>query len=68
MPFPLPLKIRRHAKSYAIEDAGGRVIAYFYFDDGDELRRTITRRLTKAEAKEAAQIAARALTDAAGAR
>jgi hypothetical protein len=66
MPLPLPLKIRRRAESYAIEDAGGRVIAYFYFEDALELRRTITKRLTEAEAREAAQIAARALTEASG--
>lgn len=64
MSYPLPLKIRRSAESFAVEDASGRALSYVYFDDGGSLPRSL-RRPTDAEAREIAQIIARALTDAA---
>ena len=62
LPISLPLKIRSVAEAFAIEDAAGRVLSYTYFDD-DPSSRTQTRRFSKDEAREIAQVIARLLTD-----
>jgi len=62
LPITLPLKIRRLTESFAIEDAAGRAVSYIYFDD-ESSRRTQTRRFSKDEAREIAQMIARLLTD-----
>ncbi len=62
LPIALPLKIRRSAESFAIDDAAGRTVSYVYFED-EESRRQQTRRFTEVEAREIAQMIARLLTD-----
>jgi hypothetical protein len=60
MPIPPPFRLRRNPESIAIEAGDGRVIAYVYFEDEDS-RRQLTRRLSSAEATDAAKIMAAAL-------
>ncbi len=62
LPITLPLKIRLAAEAYAVDDAAGRALSYTYFDD-EPSRRTQTRRFSKDEAREIAQMIARLLTD-----
>jgi hypothetical protein len=58
-----PLRIRRGAESYVVEDACGVALAYFYFED-EPTRRRLVKRLTSDEAKTVVQTIARALTEA----
>lgn len=60
----LPLRIRRHAESVAVEDAVGRTVSYVYFAE-DPQRQSVARRVGREEAIRIAQITARALTEAA---
>jgi len=62
LPITLPLKIRSSTESFAIEDAAGRNVSYVYYED-EFSRRTQTRRFSKDEAREIAQMIARLLTD-----
>lgn len=57
-----PLKIKRGAESYRIEDPHGRCI-HFYYED-NELRRTMMHRWTQQEAEDLAVFIARMLTSA----
>jgi hypothetical protein len=60
-PFALPLRIRKAAESFVVEDAGGVALAYVYFEE-DPGRRGLVNRLSGAGAKAVAQTIARALT------
>jgi hypothetical protein len=60
MPIVPPIRLRQLGESLAIEDGAGTAIAYVYFED-DQTRRTLTKRLTKIEAQEAAKIMAAAI-------
>ncbi|MGJ0454186.1 MAG: hypothetical protein ACR65T_13305 [Methylocystis sp.] len=62
-PFALPLRIRKAAEAFVVEDAGGVALAYVYFED-DPSRRGLVNRLPGREAKAVAQTIARALTAA----
>ena len=62
---PRPPKIERpwqvveHPESFEVTDKNGLRLAYVYFDDTDELRRSIMRRLVKEQAERLAQEIAR---------
>ena len=60
-PYALPLRIGKHDKSFIVEDAHGKALAYVYFED-EPTRRALVNRLTSADAKAVAQTIARALT------
>jgi K+/H+ antiporter YhaU regulatory subunit KhtT len=55
-----PIRLRQLAEAFVIEDGDGTVVAYIYFED-DQNRRSQMKRLTKADAEEAAKIMAAAL-------
>ena len=57
----MPLRIRKHDKSFAVEDANGVTLAFVYFED-EPTRRALVKRLSGADAKAVAQTIARALT------
>jgi hypothetical protein len=59
--YALPLRIRKAAESFVVEDAGGVALAYVYFEE-DPGRRGLVNRLSGADAKAVAQTIARALT------
>jgi hypothetical protein len=59
-PYALPLRIRKAAESFVVEDAGVS-LAYVYFEE-DSSRRGLVNRLSSADAKAVAQTIARALT------
>ncbi len=63
LPYALPLRIRKAAESFVVEDAGGVALAHVYFED-DPSRRGLVKRLSGEEAGGSAVIA-RALTEAA---
>jgi hypothetical protein len=63
-PYALPLRIRKAAESFVVEDAGGVALAYVYFEE-DPSRRGLVSRLSGTDAKAVAQTIARALTEAA---
>ncbi|MBG0797158.1 hypothetical protein IYX23_05585 [Methylocystis sp. L43] len=60
-PYPLPLRMRKAAESFVVEDAGGVSLAYAYFEE-DPSRQGLVNRLSGADAKALAQTIARALT------
>jgi hypothetical protein len=61
-PYALPLRIRKAAESFVVEDAGGGVaLAYVYFEE-DPSRRRLVGRLSGADSKAVAQTIAGALT------
>ncbi|MGD9657108.1 MAG: hypothetical protein AB7U61_05620 [Methylocystis sp.] len=49
-PYALPLRIRKAAESFIVEDAGGGALAYVYFED-EPTRRSLVNRLSGADAK-----------------
>jgi hypothetical protein len=61
----LPLRIRRVAEVFVVEDAQAINLAYVYFEE-DQKRTSITRRLSVDDAQVVAQRNARALTGEAG--
>jgi len=65
LPITPPIRLRKFPEAFAIEDGAARIIAYVYFDD-DASRRDLTKRLTKADAEEAAKIMAAALRERLG--
>jgi DNA-binding LacI/PurR family transcriptional regulator len=48
--FPPPWRIREHAESLVVHDAGGQALAYVYFED-EKGRREAMKRLTSDEAR-----------------
>ncbi len=58
----LPLRIRKVAAAYVIEDAAETQLDFIYFED-DQTRRSAMRLMTEAEAREHAVRVARLLTD-----
>ena len=58
-----PIRLRQFAESFAIIDGAGVNVAYVYFDEAPE-RRVLTKRLSKAEAEDAAKTMAAAIRDA----
>jgi hypothetical protein len=64
MSFEQPLRIHQVAEVFVVEDAGGKRLAYVYYDDRRDGSRTRTLPM-KAEAQEIAQRIARALTESA---
>jgi hypothetical protein len=64
-PYSLPLRIRRVAEAFVVEDAQATNLAYVYFEE-DPKRTGITRRLAVVDAQVVAQRIARALTGEAG--
>jgi hypothetical protein len=60
-PYTSPIRIRKAAESFAVEDANGIALAYVYFED-EPTRRALVNRLCSANAKSVAQTIARALT------
>ncbi len=58
--YALPLRIRKHDESFAVEDTNGIALAYVYFED-EPTRRALVKRLSDADAKAIAQAIARAL-------
>jgi hypothetical protein len=62
LPITLPLKIRRSDESFSVEDATGRSVSFVHFDD-ETSRLAETRRFSRDEAREIAQMIARLLTD-----
>jgi hypothetical protein len=65
-PYALPLRIRKAAESYIVEDTGGVALAYVYFEE-DPGRRGLVNHLSGTDAKAVAQTIARALTRKGGA-
>jgi hypothetical protein len=63
--YSLPLRIRRVAEAFVVEDAQAINLAYVYFEE-DPKRTSITRRLAVDDAQVVAQRIARALTGEAG--
>ena len=59
--YALPLRIRKAAESFVVEDANGVALAYVYFE-ADPGRRGLVNRLSCLDAKVVAQTIARALT------
>lgn len=57
-----PLTITTVGEAIAVLDAVGSHVSYTYFED-EPIRRQSTKRVTKAEAVEIAQMIARALTE-----
>jgi hypothetical protein len=55
-----PIRLRQFAESFAIIDGAGVTVAYVYFDEAPE-RRAITKRLSKADAEDAAKTMAAAI-------
>ena len=55
-----PIRLRQLDEAFVIEDGVGQAVAYVYFDD-DDARRAVNKRLTKADALEAAKIMAAAI-------
>ncbi|MFO1103146.1 MAG: hypothetical protein U1E20_09620 [Methylocystis sp.] len=65
-PYTSPIRTRKAADSFVVEDANGIALADVYFED-DSTRRGLVNRLSGADAKAGAQNIARALNeDAAG--
>lgn len=60
-PYALPLRIRKAAESFVVEDANGVALAYVYFEE-DPSRRGLVNRLSGAGAKAVAQTIAHALS------
>jgi hypothetical protein len=60
-PLKLPLRITRHASSFAVRDGSGMALAYVYFED-DPTRAVITQQMPEADAMLMAQRIARALS------
>ena len=60
-----PIRLRQIAEAFVIEDADGTAVAYVYFED-DQTRRGLTKRLTKADAEEAAKTMAAAMFERPG--
>jgi hypothetical protein len=58
----LPLRIRKVAAAYVIEDAAETKLSYIYFED-DRTRRSTLKMLTEEEALALAKRVARLLTD-----
>ncbi|MGD9657397.1 MAG: hypothetical protein AB7U61_07110 [Methylocystis sp.] len=52
-PYAQPLRIRRAAESFVVEDAHGKALAYVYFEDEPSGRKLVNR-LSGADAKAAA--------------
>ncbi|MBG0793855.1 hypothetical protein IYY11_10765 [Methylocystis sp. H62] len=48
--LPLPLRIRKAAESFVVEDAGGLALVYVYFAE-DPSRQRLVNRLSGADAK-----------------
>ncbi|HEY8126229.1 MAG TPA: hypothetical protein VIF88_12525 [Methylocystis sp.] len=61
LPYALPLRVRKAAEAFVVEDASGVALAYVYFEE-DPSRRGLVNRLSGADAKAVAQTIARALT------
>ncbi len=55
-----PIRLRQLAEAFIIEDSDGIAIAYVYFED-DQVRRSLTKRLSKADAKDFAKTMAAAI-------
>jgi hypothetical protein len=49
-PYALPLRIRKAAESFVVEDAGGVALAYVYFEE-DPSRRGLVNRLAGTDAR-----------------
>jgi hypothetical protein len=49
-PFALPLRLRKAAESFVIEDVGGVALVYVYFAE-DPSRQRLVSRLSGADAK-----------------
>jgi hypothetical protein len=62
MAIVAPIRLRQLAEAFVIEDGDGTSIACVYFED-DQTRRRQTKRLTKADAEEAAKIMAAAIRE-----
>lgn len=60
-PYALPLYVRKHAESFAVEDANGVALSYVHFDD-DPDRRALVNRLSGGDAWAVAQTIARSLS------
>jgi hypothetical protein len=50
LPYALPLRIRKAAESYVVEDASGVALAYVYFDE-DRGRQRLVNRLSGSDPK-----------------
>jgi hypothetical protein len=57
-----PIRLRQLDEAFVIEDGAGQAVAYLYFDD-DDARRRASKRLTKADALEAAKVIAAAIRE-----
>lgn len=53
-PAPRPWMIVEHEESFEIRDAAGDTVTYIYFED-EPLRRSVSGRVTKAEARAEAE-------------
>jgi hypothetical protein len=60
MAIVAPVRLRQLAEAFVIEDGDGTAVAYVYFED-DQNRRSLTKRLSKADAEEAAKTMAAAI-------
>jgi hypothetical protein len=60
LPIFLPIRPRQLAEAFAIEDSSGTSLAYIYFDEA-AVRRSVNKRLLKAEAEELAKVMAAAI-------
>lgn len=60
-PIRLPLRVRVESEAVVVKDAIGTRLSYICFED-EPIRRSSTKRVTKAEAVEVAKVIARALT------
>jgi hypothetical protein len=62
MAIVAPIRLRQLAEAFVIEDGDGTSIACVYFED-DQTRRRQMKRLTKADAEEAAKTMATAIRE-----
>jgi hypothetical protein len=57
--FPVPWSYNEEGESFIVSSADGRPIAYIYFNDGDDMRRDVRKRMTREEAQRIAKAIAR---------
>ena len=57
--FPAPWSYNEEGESFIVSSADGRPITYVYFDDGDDMRRDVRKRMTREEARRIAKAIAR---------
>ena len=49
--FPSPWSVEEHPECFIVRDGTGQALGYFYFEEEEPSRRSVTNRLTKDEAR-----------------